>query len=106
MSHSYALDVIQLGALLAAGVPYIGVLGPRRRTSRMVEELGASEADAARLHAPVGLDIGAETAEEIALAIAAEVQAVTARCPGTPLRGRAGAVHRESRVEGSIRTHV
>jgi xanthine/CO dehydrogenase XdhC/CoxF family maturation factor len=95
-----------LRALLAAGVPYIGVLGPRRRTCQMVEELGASEADAARLHAPVGLDIGAETAEEIALAIAAEVQAVTARCPGTPLRGRPGAVHRESLVEGSIRIRV
>ena len=106
MSHSYELDVIQLGALLAAGVPYIGVLGPRRRTCRIVEELGASEADAARLHAPVGLDIGAETAEEIALAIAAEVQAVTSRCPGTPLRGRPGAVHRESLVKGSIRIRV
>jgi xanthine/CO dehydrogenase XdhC/CoxF family maturation factor len=106
MSHNYEQDVIQLRALLAAGVPYIGVLGPRRRTCRMVEELGASEADAARLHAPVGLDIGAETAEEIALAIAAEVQAVTARCTGTPLRGRPGAVHRESLVEGSIRIRV
>ena len=100
MSHNYEQDVIQLGALLAAGVPYIGVLGPHRRTGRMVKELGASEADAARLHAPVGLDIGAETAEEIALAIVAEVQAVTARCPGTPLRGRSGAVHRESTLAG------
>ena len=96
MSHNYERDVIQLGALLAVGVPYIGVLGPRRRTARMVDELGVSEADAARLHAPVGLDIGAETPEEIALAIAAEVQAVTAGCPGTPLCGRQGAVHRES----------
>jgi xanthine/CO dehydrogenase XdhC/CoxF family maturation factor len=48
----------------------------------------------------------AASAEEIALAIAAEVQAVTSRCPGTPLRGRPGAVHRESLVKGSIRIRV
>ena len=93
MSHHYERDVLYVQALLAASVPYVGVLGPRRRTERMVAELGVSDADAARLYAPVGLDIGAETPDEIALAIVAEVQAVKAGRAGGPLRQRPGGIH-------------
>jgi len=93
MSHHYERDVLYVQALLAAGVPYVGVLGPRRRTERMVAELGVSDADAARLYAPVGLDIGAETPDEIALAIVAEVQAVKAGRAAGPLRRRPGGIH-------------
>jgi xanthine/CO dehydrogenase XdhC/CoxF family maturation factor len=96
MSHNYEWDLIHVEALLAAGVPYVGVLGPGGRTRRMIETLGVSEADAARLYAPVGLDIGGETAEEIALAIVAEVQAISADRPGGPLRERPGAIHDDS----------
>ncbi len=96
MFHNYERDLLHVGALLAAGVPYIGVLGPRRRTRRMLDDLKMSDADAAGLYAPVGLDIGAETPEEIALAILAEVQAVSADRPGAPLRERPGAIHGES----------
>jgi xanthine dehydrogenase accessory factor len=96
MSHNYERDLLHVGALLAAGVPYIGVLGPRRRTQRMLDDLKMSDADAAGLYAPVGLDIGAETPQEIALAIAAEVQAVSVDRPGAPLRERPGAIHDES----------
>jgi xanthine/CO dehydrogenase XdhC/CoxF family maturation factor len=95
MSHNYERDLVQLGALLTAGIPYIGVLGPRRRTRRMLDDLKANEADVAGLYAPVGLDIGAETPEEIALAIVAEVQAVSADRLGAPLRERPGAIHDE-----------
>jgi xanthine/CO dehydrogenase XdhC/CoxF family maturation factor len=95
MSHYYEWDLEWVGALLAAGVTYVGVLGPRRRTRRMIEDLGVSEADAARLYAPVGLDIGGETPDEIALSIVAEVQAVRAGRPGAPLRERPGAIHEE-----------
>jgi xanthine dehydrogenase accessory factor len=98
MSHNYERDLLQVGALLAAGVPYIGVLGPRRRARQMLDDLNMSEADAAGLYAPVGLDIGAETPQEIALAIVAEVQAVAADRPGAPLRERRGAIHGESRA--------
>jgi xanthine dehydrogenase accessory factor len=95
MSHNYEWDLVQVQALLAGGIPYVGVLGPRHRADRMVEALGVNAADGARLHAPVGLDIGAETPEEIALAIAAEVQAVmTGRRAGS-LRDRPGAIHPE-----------
>jgi xanthine dehydrogenase accessory factor len=96
MSHNYERDLAQVGALLAAGVAYIGVLGPRGRTGRMLEDLGVSDADAARLHAPAGLDLGAETSAEIALAIVAEVQAVMAGRSGAPLRERSGGIHDES----------
>jgi len=98
ISHNYQRDLVHLGALLAAGIVYVGVLGPRRRTRQMLDELKASEADAAGLYAPVGLDIGAETPEEIALAIVAEVQAVSAGRPGAPLRERPGPIHHESLV--------
>ena len=95
MSHNFERDLVQVRALLAAGVAYVGVLGPRRRTLRMIDDLSVSEADAARLYAPVGLDIGAETPDEIALAIVAEVQAVKSRRRGAPLRERPGAIHED-----------
>ncbi len=106
MSHSYERDLAYVGALLAANVAYVGVLGPRGRTRRMIEELGVSEADAGRLYAPVGLDLGADTPEEIALAIVAEVQAVRAGRGGTPLRERPGAIHRESLALPPVRAAV
>lgn len=96
MSHNYERDLLHVEALLAAGVPYIGVLGPRHRTRQMLDDLKMSDADAAGLYAPVGLDIGAETPQEIAVAIVAEVQAVSADRPGAPLRERPGAIHYES----------
>jgi xanthine dehydrogenase accessory factor len=98
MAHNYDWDRIHVGALLAAGVAYIGVLGPRRRTLRMIEDLGVGELDPARLHAPAGLDIGAETPAEIALAIVAEVQALMAERSGAPLRERLGSIHNQSRT--------
>jgi xanthine/CO dehydrogenase XdhC/CoxF family maturation factor len=93
MSHNYERDLLQLRALVVAGVPYVGVLGPRRRTERMLADLGVSDADAARVFAPIGLDIGAETPDEIALAIVAEVQAAQAGRRGGPLRERTGGIH-------------
>jgi xanthine/CO dehydrogenase XdhC/CoxF family maturation factor len=73
MSHHYIQDRAFLRALLQSAVSYIGVLGPARRTNRMLEELGSKSTS--RLHSPVGLDIGAEGPHEIALAIMAEIQA-------------------------------
>ena len=92
MTHHYARDRAHLAALLATDVAYVGVLGPRRRTARLLADLGAPEA-MPRLHAPVGLDLGAETPEEIALAIVAEVAAAVNGRPAAPLRARAGGIH-------------
>jgi xanthine dehydrogenase accessory factor len=77
MSHNVERDRAALEVLVRSQVGYIGVLGPRQRTDRLLGQLGrAPSADAlARIHAPIGLDIGAEGPHQIALAIGAEVQA-------------------------------
>lgn len=98
MTHNYARDLALLGSLLATRVRYVGVLGPRRRSERLIADLtaagrGPSALDARRLHAPVGLDLGAETPAEIALSIAAEVRAVFGGRGGGALRERKGPIH-------------
>jgi xanthine dehydrogenase accessory factor len=98
MSHNYQRDLVHVRALLAAGVAYVGVLGPRRRGLQMIADLRVSEPDTARLYAPAGLDIGAETPDGIAHAIVAEVMAVKSRRNGAPLRERPGAIHDEAPI--------
>jgi xanthine dehydrogenase accessory factor len=91
MSHSYEQDRAFVGALTSRGLRYLGVLGPRKRTERMLEELGI--ASAAGLHTPVGLDIGAETPDEIAIAVIAEIRAVLSGRKGGMLVDRQGPIH-------------
>ncbi len=93
MNHNYELDRAYLGALIRSNACYIGVLGPRARTSRMLNDLYLVAQDDPRLHAPIGLEIGAETPHEIALAIVSEVQSVLARAPAHSLRDRVGPIH-------------
>ena len=92
MSHNYLRDIAYLGSFLGAEVAYLGVLGPRGRTEQMLGELGQPEA-LGRLHAPAGLDIGAEGPEEVARAIVAEILAVTRGHAGGSLRDRGGPIH-------------
>ncbi|MCK7500214.1 MAG: XdhC family protein [Comamonadaceae bacterium] len=85
MTHSYEQDKSLLRELLRSPPDYIGQLGPRSRTERMLAELAAEGAvplEPAALHYPIGLDIGGETPEEIALAIVAQIKAVLAGRPG------------------------
>ena len=91
MNHNYDLDKQHLAMLLATRARYVGVLGPRSRTARMLDELGVT--DDPRVHAPVGLELGAETPHEIALAIIAEIQSVLAKSPAGSLRDRVGPIH-------------
>ena len=100
MSHNYSHDLALLGFLLASPARYIGVMGPRKRTERMLSELAAKEdasrleeADLARLHSPAGLDIGANAPAEIALSIIAEMRAVLDERRGGMLRERRGSIH-------------
>jgi len=95
MSHDYLRDAAFLEGFLSRGVGYLGVLGPRDRTDRMLEELGRVLTDPERrtVHAPAGLDIGADGAEEVATAIVAEILAVLRGGSGVPLRDRPGPIH-------------
>jgi xanthine dehydrogenase accessory factor len=87
VSHDFKYDLPALEVALRTRVGYIGVLGSRRRASAIRDflvRLGASEADIARVHIPVGLDIGARTPPEIALSVLAQLVAVRSgrRMPG------------------------
>ncbi len=98
MSHDFLQDVAVLEALAARPLSYLGVLGPRSRTERLLQELSPEAHKHAAislhdLHAPVGLDIGAETPEEIALAVVAEIQATLRSRAGGKLRTQGGPIH-------------
>jgi xanthine dehydrogenase accessory factor len=90
--HRIPIDRTAVAMAFASRARYIGVLGPARRTRDILAELG-HPGDDPRLHAPIGLDLGAETPEQIALAIAAELQAVRRRSPAGKLRDRARSLH-------------
>ena len=98
MSHNYLQDQALLRDLLDAPLTYLGVLGPHQRTQRLLADLkkegiAPSDEQAARLFSPVGLDIGAETAEEIALSILSEIQAALTGRQGGSLRNHPGPNH-------------
>jgi xanthine/CO dehydrogenase XdhC/CoxF family maturation factor len=98
MAHDYDLDRAHLAALLDSRAAYIGVLGPRARTDRMLADLRREADD--RLHAPVGLALGAETPQEIALAITGEILAIVAGVPFPGLRERSGPIHPRFATDG------
>jgi xanthine dehydrogenase accessory factor len=95
MTHNVARD----GAILAGlrgPVRYLGLLGPRHRTRKLLADLPDGRVrgvEPDRFHWPVGLDVGAETPEQIALSVVAEVQAALSGATGRPLRDRRGPVH-------------
>lgn len=94
MSHSYAQDLATLEALAGHRLPYLGFLGPRNRTERLLAEANVSlDEVAGALHSPIGLDIGADGAEQIALAVIAEIQSVLNQRAGGRLREKAGPLH-------------
>jgi xanthine dehydrogenase accessory factor len=98
MTHHYPLDLELLDALVPSSVSYLGVLGPRHRTDRLLSELidrgrVFSEPSLQKFYAPVGLDLGTETPEAIALSILAEIQAVLSGREGGFLRTRIGPIH-------------
>jgi xanthine dehydrogenase accessory factor len=94
MAHSAVHDRAYLLAMLDAGAAYVGVLGPRRRTLELLGlETGADEQIPSNVYSPAGLDLGAETPEEIALSIVAEIAAVRTGRSGGMLRERRGPIH-------------
>jgi len=98
MTHNYAHDRNILRELAHVRVRYLGVLGPKKRTEMLFDDLFKERAVPddewlGRVYSPVGLDIGAETPEEIALSIVGEIQAVLAGRSGGVLRSRKGPIH-------------
>lgn len=100
MTHNYPQDALLLPQLLAAKPRYLGLLGPRARAERLFEELGVTS-DAGFVHAPVGLALGGEQPEAIALSIVAEIQSVLHAQSGMQLRRRMGAIH-EAALETGV----
>ena len=77
MSHHLEKDRCYLGTLVNTQIPYLGVLGPVSRTRRLLDEIDrVPDTTLDRLHSPIGLDIGANSPETIALSIMGEIQAV------------------------------
>lgn len=98
MAHDYKTDFENFQKALITNALYIGLLGPKKRTQKMYDALIAdekpvSEEDKSRIFSPAGLDIGAQTPEEIAVSIAAEIKAVFAKRNGGFLKHREGTIY-------------
>jgi len=94
VAHDYKIDVPVLKKALASDAPYVGLLGSRRRGAaiqQMLRDEGVSEAQLARVRVPIGLDLGGDTAAEIALSIVSEVVAVMHGKSGSALSARPAA---------------
>jgi xanthine/CO dehydrogenase XdhC/CoxF family maturation factor len=97
MSHDYRADRKVLAALLETRARYVGIAGPAHRTRKMLDEIEqtgrALEPECrARLFGPAGLALGAATAEEMALSVLAEAQAVLAESEPVFLSERSGTI--------------
>ena len=102
MTHNFLHDRDLLRGFLATPVRYIGMLGPRLRTEKILDDLAAAgvtvaSEDRARIYGPIGLDIGGEGPEAIALALLGEIHAVEAGRAGGLLRDRKGPIHAPAR---------
>lgn len=104
MTHSYSQDRHWLGGALHGNPVYIGQLGPRERTERLLAEIAAQGGDLLaleRLHYPIGLDIGGDTPESVATAILAEMTAALNRRDGGMLKHRQAAIHAQTPQDSS-----
>ena len=103
MTHNYNYDYAVLKQLIKSPAPYIGILGPRKKTDRMLAELRdegmtLNDPERQRIFGPTGLDTGAENSEEIALSICAEINAVLNGRPGGSLREKDGPIHESNAI--------
>ncbi len=90
MTHSYCQDRHWLGQLLQAAPAYLGQLGPKERTERLLAEIGPGTC---ALYYPMGLDLGGDAPENVALSILAEMTAVMNQRQGGMLRHRRKPIH-------------
>lgn len=106
MTHNYNYDLALLALLLKrANCKYIGTLGPKTKLERMLIELEAkglilSTEQRESLFGPVGIDIGAETSEEIAISIIAEIKKIMSGKNGASLKDKISRIHSQEQYAG------
>lgn len=98
MTHNYNYELALLKQVLPLNLVYLGILGPKKKLERLLNELEdsgtrISEQQLNHIYGPVGLDIGSEGAEEIALSIIAEIKAVLSQRNGLSLKYKAATIH-------------
>ncbi len=103
MSHNYKYDLAVLGSLLQKNISYIGILGPKKKYEQMLRELSenginVSSEKQSHIFSPMGLNIGAESPEEIALSIVSEIQSVLSAKDALPLRNLENPMHQADRI--------
>src|SRR5215211_987805 len=96
-SHNYGRDFVALTKLLPLGLRYVGLIGPRKRRDQLTNELlELGVTINAGFFAPAGVDLGADTPQEIALSIVSEIQRVFTKTTGESLRERKMPIHSSS----------
>jgi xanthine/CO dehydrogenase XdhC/CoxF family maturation factor len=106
MTHNYNYDIAAVEQLINTNCNYIGVLGPKKKLLKMFNDLKdkgivIDDKLMKNTYSPVGLDIGAETSEEISLSIIAEIMAVFAKRKGSSLKERPTEIH----IRATISNH-
>jgi len=107
MSHNYKYDYAVLRELIKNPPAYLGIMGPRKRFDKMIAQLkdeGAYPGDdwAQRVHSPIGLDLGAETPDEIALSVVSEIQAFFSKAKGGYLKDFDSPIHDRSAYDDTL----
>ncbi|MGW7270682.1 XdhC family protein [Streptomyces sp. NPDC054864] len=109
LTHDAKFDIPLLEVALRLPVAFVGAMGSRRThedRNRRLREVGVTEEELARLHSPIGLDLGARTPEETALSIAAEIVAARRGGTGAPLTGSGTPIHHEAGGAGASGSHA
>jgi len=111
MTHNYNYDLAVLKLLLEVDVKYIGSLGPKKKLMKMFHDLhfgGIEITDnhKQKIFGPAGLDIGAETSEEIALSIVSEIKAVLEGNKGGYLKDKDGLIHNRMELFSSLNSDI
>lgn len=95
MTHNFEYEAVVLKDLIPYSLPYIGILGPKKKTEKLIARLESEgiKVSTENIYAPIGLDIGAEGSEEIALSALAEIKAVLAKKNPDFLKNKLGPIH-------------
>jgi xanthine dehydrogenase accessory factor len=96
MSHDLKTDKSNLASLSKVSIPYIGILGPKVRSQKIISELNSENIkipSQSTLNYPMGLDLGAQSPEEIALSIVSEIKTVFSNRSGLPLKNRESPIY-------------